>query len=235
MDEHSTKIDKRSNDSAMVQHMASYPGHSFDLASAKIIWRTRSKYESQFVEAACISRFPSCNISKGEIKVTPAMSAFTTYIAGFHRRSANNISTVASGSITAPGSITSPQPVASTHLRPLRAPPPSRSPGFGNTVSPTSSNSGTSHMDNGNSSRQHISTPKTPPPAVCSMSQPAVSSRSQLSISAPISQPTNLSHSSQILTSSIHRSLRRIINQDQEISTSPRRLRSSNTLSSSQM
>ena len=153
------------------------------------------------------------------------MSAFTTYIAGFHRRSANNTSTVA------PGSITSPQPVASTHLRPLRAPPPPRSPGFGNTVPPTSSNSGTSHMDNGNSSRQHISTPKTPPPTVCSMSQPAVSSRSQLSIS----QPTNFSHSSQILTSSIHRSLRRIIIQDQEISTSPRRLRSSNTLSSSQM
>ena len=161
--------------------------------------------------------------------MTPAMSAFTTYIAGFHRRSANNTSTVA------PGSITSPQPVASTHFRPLRAPPPSRSPGFGNTVSPTSSNIGISHMDNGNSSKQHISTPRTPPPAVSSMSQPSMSSMFQHSISAPISQSSNLPPSSQIPTSSFHRSLRRIINQDQEISTSPRRLRSSNSHSSSQM
>ena len=180
--------------------------------------------------------------------MTPAMSTFTTYIAGFHRRSANNTSSVAPDSITSPQPVvsthirplldpppSSPQPMVSTHFRPLRAPPSSRSPGFGNTVSPTGSNIGISHMDNGNSSKQHISTPRTPPPAVSSMSQPSMSSRFQHSISAPISQPSNLPPSSQILTSSFHRSLRRIINQDQEISTSPRRLRSSNSHSSSQM
>ena len=37
MGKHTIKIDKRSRDSALVQHVASHPGHSFDLASAKII------------------------------------------------------------------------------------------------------------------------------------------------------------------------------------------------------
>ena len=66
--------------------MLSYPGHRFDATSAKLIWKTHSKYESQLVEAACINRFPSCNISKGEIRMTPAIATFTTYIAGLHRQ-----------------------------------------------------------------------------------------------------------------------------------------------------
>ena len=105
--EHTTNITNMSKDSALVQHMVSHPGHTFDMDAAKIIWRTRSKYESQLVEAACINRFPSCNISKGEIRVTPAMSAFTTYIAGLHRQSGRNTFPDSRGSIT-----------------PLRAPPP---------------------------------------------------------------------------------------------------------------
>ena len=102
MFEHTTMVNKMSRDSALVQHMVSHPGHTFDMDAAKIIWRTRSKYESQLVEAACINRFPSCNISKGEIRVTPAMSAFTTYIAGLHRQSGRNTSPDSRGSITPP-------------------------------------------------------------------------------------------------------------------------------------
>ena len=149
--------------------------------------------------------------------MTPPMSAFTTYIAGFHRRSANNTS------LDVPSSIASPNPSVSTHIRLLRAPPPtSRSPDFGNMVSLPTPNIGIPHMDDGNSSRQHISAP-------------TVSHISQPSISSPISQSSNHHTSSQVPNSSVHRSLRRIINQDQDISTSPRRLRSSNSHSSSQM
>ena len=71
--------------SALVQHMRTNPGHRFDTSSARIIWKTHNRYESQLVEAACIQRFPSCNISRGDIKVTPAIAAITTHIAGLNR------------------------------------------------------------------------------------------------------------------------------------------------------
>ena len=195
-----------SKDSVLVQHMISHPGHTFDMDAAKIIWRTRSKYESQLVEAACINRYPSCNISKGEIRVTPAMSAFTTYIAGLHRQSGRNSFPDGRGTVTSPL-----QPSISTRGLPSLAPTTSTSYPLssGNAASLPTPHIGTPPQDLGNTSRQHISTPTISP--------------SSASNSTSVSP--DLSTSSQILSSSYHRSLRRIISQDQEISISPRRLR----------
>ena len=206
--------------------MVSNPGHTFDTNTAKIIWRTRSKYKSQLVEAACINRFPSCNISKGEIRVTPAMSAFTTYIAGLHRQSGHNTIPDGCGSITS-----TPQPSTSTHILPSHAPSPftSRPLSSGNTASLPTSNIGTPPLDVGNSSRQHISIPTISPTTVSHMSHTTSSNSTSISVTS------GHSTSSQVLTSSYHRSLRRIISQDQEISTSPRSLRNRNSQTTSQM
>ena len=69
---------------AMIEHSREHPGHRFDLTSARLIWNTHNKYESKIVEAACINRFSSCNISQGEVRVTNAMSTFFTRIANIH-------------------------------------------------------------------------------------------------------------------------------------------------------
>ena len=83
--DHDENIDKMVDSSALVQHMKANPGHRFDTSSARIIWKTHNKYESQLVEAACIQRFPSCNISRGDIRMTPAIASITTHIAGLNR------------------------------------------------------------------------------------------------------------------------------------------------------
>ena len=69
---------------AMIEHSREHPGHRFDLTSARLIWNTHNKYESKVMEASCINRFSSCNISQGEVRVTNAMSTFFTRIANIH-------------------------------------------------------------------------------------------------------------------------------------------------------
>ena len=49
--------------SPLIKHIRQFPGHSFNPSDARLIWKTHSKHETQFVEAACIKRFPSCNRS----------------------------------------------------------------------------------------------------------------------------------------------------------------------------
>ena len=71
---HNSNMADMSMSSALVHHKTSHPGHDFRTSEAKLIWKTHNKYESQLVEASCISQFPSCNISKGEIRVSPAMA-----------------------------------------------------------------------------------------------------------------------------------------------------------------
>merc|ERR1712082_316021 len=107
------------------------------------------------------------------------------------------------------------QPSTSTHSLPFRAPTPSTSLPLssGNMSSLPTPNIGTPPLDVGNSSREHIYIPTISPSTV----------------SNSISVSSDHSTSSQVLTSSYHRSLRRIISQDQEISTSPRRLRNRNS------
>ena len=107
-----------SRDSALVQHMLSHPGHSFDATSAELIWKTRNKYESQLVEAACINRFSSCNISKGEVRMTPAMATFSTYIADMHRHLGNNITPYGHGSTP-----NTSQPPTTSHGPSAQSPP----------------------------------------------------------------------------------------------------------------
>ena len=53
------------------------PGHNFEPAIAHLIRNTYKKYEGKVVEASCINRFTSYNISQGEVHVTHAISFFT--------------------------------------------------------------------------------------------------------------------------------------------------------------
>ena len=83
--QHSDNIHDGELSSALVQHINSHPGHSFEPASAQLIWNTRNKYESQLVEASCIKMLPHCNISEGDITVGNAVASFTTRLAGLHK------------------------------------------------------------------------------------------------------------------------------------------------------
>ena len=82
---HSDDISSGYASSALVQHIQSHPGHGFVPSSARLIWKTRSKYESQFVEASCIKKFSSCNVSPGEISVSAATASITTRLANLHK------------------------------------------------------------------------------------------------------------------------------------------------------
>ena len=84
------------------------------------------------VEASCINQFPSCNISKGEIRVSPAMASFTTYIAGLHKQLGNNTSPNGLGSTTS----SLPPPVP-TQALPTHYPRASTSPSDGPSLLPS--------------------------------------------------------------------------------------------------
>ena len=212
MVQHDTNITQKSNDSALVHHMRSNPGHSFNTSEAKLIWKTRNKYECQFVEAACINQFPSCNISKGEVRVTPAMSAFTTYIAGLHRHLGNNTSPDVRGSTSSsPLPPVAVPPPATTHSRPSHSPPASMPAPDGPVLLPPISGNivPLPTQNSGNSPPHHVSNGTIHSSAIPhgSLALPNIASS--------------------------HRSLKRILTQDQSITTSPRRLRSRYTHSSS--
>ena len=61
--------------SALVRHLQSNPGHSFNLDKASLIWKTRCKKEARMVESSCIKTLPSCNVSPGEIFVGPMVAS----------------------------------------------------------------------------------------------------------------------------------------------------------------
>ena len=72
-------------ESALVRHMQTQPGHEPDFDAASIIWKTKDITQMKIVESACIGALPSCNISIGDIKVSPMMVSVITYIAVLHQ------------------------------------------------------------------------------------------------------------------------------------------------------
>ena len=78
---HKGYISIKKQDSALVRHIQTHPGHEPDFDAANIIWKTKDITQMQVVESACISVLPSCNISIGEIKVNPMLASVITHIA----------------------------------------------------------------------------------------------------------------------------------------------------------
>ena len=231
MSQHESNIADKSDDSALVNHIRSHPGHGFNTKDAKLIWKSHNKYECQFVEAACISRFPSCNISRGEIRVTPVMSAFTTYIAGIHKQLGQNTSSNGHGSTAisplppAPSAVsTLPPVIAHIRLSPSLASS-SSSDDLASSISQPPASGNNAPLPTQNSS--HIDLPQ-----VSNVTLPLVTTSHSLQSPPSSNGPTSViseqvtNSSSQPITSSHHRSLRRIACHNQTISISPRRLRS---------
>lgn len=82
--QHELNMQNQHQFSALTEH-AKKPGHEDNPKSIKLIWTTNNKYECQLVEASCINIFKHCNVSKGEVKVTPATSAFMVKITGIKK------------------------------------------------------------------------------------------------------------------------------------------------------
>ena len=159
------------------------------------------------------------------------MSAFTTYIAGLHKQLGHITSSDGHGSTVSsplpPGSTAgSPLPPAASHVLPSPslasgtssdglAPISSQPPISGNSVP----------LPTQNSSHPYL-------PLVSNATFPFVPTSHSLHIPSSSNGPTSvipeqvITSSSQPITSSQHRSLRRIVSQNQAISISPRRLRS---------
>ena len=176
--------------SALVQHMKANPEHSFNTNMAHIIWKTHNKYESQLVEAACIERFPSCNISRGDIRMTPAIAAITTHIAGLNRYGMKHGS--------------SQQLSSTSHLPASPATPPSSNPPNRFTQHPAAPQHPASHTSPATTPLQAQPTP-SPPARVIAMSNaipasqpPSVSISHSLNVPFSASQPcmahTHLQH-----------------------------------------
>ena len=154
--------------------------------------------------------------------MSSAMSSFTTYIAGLHKQLGNNTAPNVRGSTTS-----SPHPPAATHDIPSHSPLtstpssdgpvllPSQPPTSGNDVPLPIQNSGNPHLP-------HISNASVTSTSMSHSSQIPPSNISPTSVTPGHSTAS----SSQPITTSYHRSLRRILSHDQDISTSPRRLRS---------
>ena len=154
--------------------------------------------------------------------MTPAMSSFTTYIAGLHKQLGNNTAPNGHGSTTS-----SPHPPAATHDLPSQSPLastpssddpvllPSQPPTSGNNVPLPTQNSGNPHLP-------HVSNASVPSAPMFHNSQGPPSNINPISVTPGHSTIS----SSQPITASYHRSLRRILSQDQNITTSPRKLRS---------
>ena len=73
--EHQDTVVDKDDHSALVKHTRSHPGHEFSFSDANLIWKTRNLAEMRMVESACISNFPSCNVSEGEVKIGPMLSS----------------------------------------------------------------------------------------------------------------------------------------------------------------
>ena len=73
--EHRDYISKMDPSSALVRHIQSNPGHSFNLEKASLIWKTHCKKEARLVESSCLRTLPSCNVSPGEIFVGPMVAS----------------------------------------------------------------------------------------------------------------------------------------------------------------
>ena len=150
------------------------------------------------------------------------MSSFTTYIAGLHKQLGNNTAPNGHGSTTS-----SPHPPASTHDLPSHSPLPSTPSSGGLVLLPSQPlTSGTvvplPTQNTGNPHLLHISNSSVPSASMSHRSQIPSSNISPISVTPGHSTCS----SSQPITTSYHKSLRRILSQDQDISTSPRKLRS---------
>ena len=163
------------------------------------------------------------------------MASFTTYIAGLHKQLGNNTSPNDLGSISGStsSSATSSLPPPAPNHAPLThvprastshsdgpAPLLSQPTSSGNVLRPTQDSSiqhpltPTSHIPLASASHNSTSTGSPNPQTLPSNNNPS-------SIS-PVHSTTS---SSQPLPTIHHRSLRRILSQDQQITTSPRKLR----------
>ena len=162
------------------------------------------------------------------------MASFTTYIAGLHKQLGNNTSPNDLSSISGPtsGSSTVSPPPSSNHAPLTHVPHASSSHSNAPTLllSQTTS-SGNVLRPNQDSSIQHPLTPTTHSPMTSASHNSAATGSPN-----PLTLPSNntpcsdsqvhaTTSSSQPVTSIHHRSLRRILSQDQQITTSPRKLR----------
>ena len=178
------------------------------------------------------------------------MASFTTYIAGLHKQLVNNTSPNGLGSTTSPLPPPAPMQALPAHFPRTSASPTDDLPlsqptSSGNDVLQPTQNSSiqfpsvsASHSPAASVSHSSISTSSNSSQVLPSCISPH-SSTSKTSASSHSSQvlPSCISpnlatpvhstiSSSQPLTAVFHRSLRRILNQEQQITTSPRRLRS---------
>ena len=87
--EHNTYLQDQTRLKATVEHQIAFPGHKFDTSAARLIWQSNNEYECQFVEASCIKSLTNCNISTGDIKVSPAIASLVASIVVSHRSKGN--------------------------------------------------------------------------------------------------------------------------------------------------
>merc|ERR1711917_95066 len=55
--------------------METHPGHEFDFAAAKLLWKSTNVLESKYVESSCIQTLPNCNTQAGEVTVNPILAS----------------------------------------------------------------------------------------------------------------------------------------------------------------
>ena len=162
------------------------------------------------------------------------MASFTTYITGLHKQLGNNTSPNDLSSIAGPASSSSTvsPPPASNHASLTRVPRATSSHSDASTLllsQPTSSGDGLRPTQD--SIIQHPLTTTTHIPITsashnsAAMDSPNPQTLPYSNIPDSISQAHSTTSSSQPVTSIHHRSLRRILSQDQQITTSPRKLR----------
>ena len=66
---HKTSIEAANDSNALFAHMRDYPGHSFDLKGAKLIFTSNQKSKRQLVESALITTKVNCNLKPGDFPV----------------------------------------------------------------------------------------------------------------------------------------------------------------------
>merc|ERR1711917_181613 len=55
--------------------METHPGHEFDFAAAKLLWKSTNVLESKYVESSCIQTLPNCNTQAGEVTVNSILAS----------------------------------------------------------------------------------------------------------------------------------------------------------------
>ena len=73
--EHMNAVEEGNPNSSLVKHMETHPGHEFDFAAAKLLWKSTNVLESKYVESSCIQTLPNCNTQAGEVTVNPILAS----------------------------------------------------------------------------------------------------------------------------------------------------------------